>query len=471
MKQIDTDLCVIGAGSGGLSVAAGAVQMGVRTVLIEGAEMGGDCLNFGCVPSKTLIAAADHAHARTQGAAYGVTSDAARIDYARAKDRVAEVIAAIAPMDSQDRFEGLGCTVIRDWARFESPDTVVAAGRAVRARRFVIATGSSPAIPPIEGIDTVPVLTNETVFALRERPERLLIIGGGPIGIEMAQAHARLGCEVTVIEARRALAHEDHEAARTVLDRVRAEGVRIVETAKVSRVGGSAGDIRVETSAGTYDGTHLLVAAGRKVNIDRLDLRAGRVAHDRGVKVDDQLRSVSNHRVYAVGDAVGGQQFTHLAGYHAGVVVRAVALGLPATARTDHVPRVTYTRPELAHVGLTEAEARSKYGGRLEVLRTDYDDNDRALASGETTGHLKVMVAGGRPVGATIVHDRAGELIGLWSMALANKLKLKAISDTILPYPTLNEASKRAAGTYFASRLFDNQWVTRAVRTVQRLGR
>jgi pyruvate/2-oxoglutarate dehydrogenase complex dihydrolipoamide dehydrogenase (E3) component len=473
MERIEADVCILGAGSGGLSVAAGAAQMGARVVLIEGHKMGGDCLNYGCVPSKALLAAGKHAHAMGAGAAFGVRPVAPEVSYAVAKDHVRAVIDTIAPMDSQERFEGFGVRVIRDWGRFVSPTEVQAGEVTVRARRFVIATGSGPLVPPIPGLDGVPYHTNETIFDLRERPGHLLVIGGGPIGMEMAQAHRRLGSDVTVIEGAKALGRDDPETAAVVLDRLRAEGIVIAEDALAEEITGTEGAIRVRVKDGrVFEGTHLLVAVGRKVNLDRLDLAAGGVDHDRrGVKVDTGLRSVSNRRVYAVGDAAGGLQFTHVAGYHAGVVVRSMLFGLPAKAGTAHIPWATYTDPELAQVGLTEAEARQRHGNRLTVVRWPFHDNDRAVAEGKTAGLVKVMVVKGRPVGASIAGAQAGELIGLWAMAIANRLKMSAIAGTVLPYPTLMEVNKRAAGAYFSPRLFDSPWVKRAVRLVQRFGR
>ncbi len=467
METIETDLCVIGAGSGGLSVAAGAVQMGARVVLIEGGEMGGDCLNSGCVPSKALLAAARHAQAMRDGGPFGIAPVEPEIDFAAVKDHVRGVIAQIAPIDSQERFEGLGVLVIRDWARFTSADEVRAGPHRIRARRFVIATGSVPLVPPIAGIADVPVLTNETIFDLRERPEHLLIVGGGPIGIEMAQAHRRLGSRVTVIEGDRVLGKDDPELAAIVVDRLREEGVEIVEGAKVSRIAGGDG-ITVETGAGSFTGSHLLMAVGRKIDLSRLDLAAGGVAEDRGVTVDDHLRSTTNRRVYAVGDAAGGMQFTHVAGYHAGIVVRQVLFGLPSRARTAHIPWVTYTDPELAHVGLTEAEARERHGDAIEIVRSPFHENDRAIAERATVGLAKVVVHRGRPVGASIVGQGAGDLIGLWALALSSGLKMSAIAGMVAPYPTRGEISKRVAGAYFSPRLFDNVWVKRAVRAVQR---
>lgn len=471
MPTIDTDICIIGGGSGGLSVAAGAAQMGARVVLIESAEMGGDCLNHGCVPSKALIASADHAHSRTTGADFGVKQSAPKVDFAKAKDHVRRVIDTIAPVDSQERFEGLGVTVLRDVAAFTGHDTVQAGDTTIKARRFVIATGSSPLVPPIPGIGDVTVHTNETIFSLRDRPEHLLIVGGGPIGMEMAQAHRRLGCEVTVIEGMALMGKDDPELAKVVIDRLRAEGVTLMEGAKADRISAAGQGITVHTDKGEVTGSHLLMAVGRRTNLDRLELhKAGIATTDRGaLDLDDGLRSKTNRRVYAVGDAAGRLQFTHVAGYHAGVIIRPMLFGLPARAKQAHIPWATYTDPELSQVGLTEAQARETHGDNLTVVRAEYDHNDRAIATGQTTGLVKVMVVGGRPVGASIVGAQAGELIGLWAMAIANGMKMSAIANTVLPYPTLGEVNKRAASAYFTPRLFDSPWVKRIVRAVQKV--
>jgi pyruvate/2-oxoglutarate dehydrogenase complex dihydrolipoamide dehydrogenase (E3) component len=470
MEQITTDICVIGAGSGGLSVAAGAVQMGARVVLIEGHKMGGDCLNYGCVPSKALLAAGKAAAAHRSGAALGVTPDEPGLSYAAAKDHVARVVAAIEPHDSQERFEGLGVRVIRDFARFTGPREVEAGGFRIRARRFVIATGSRPLVPPIPGLDGVPFLTNETIFDLREAPRHLLIIGGGPIGLEMAQAHRRLGCQVTVIEGAKALGRDDPEAAALVLARLRAEGIEIVEGAMVERIGGRTGAVEVQVAGGiVFIGTHLLVAAGRVPNTERLNLDAAGITHGKaGVTTDTRLRT-TNRRVYAIGDVAGRGQFTHVAGYQAGVVIRPLLFGLPARVRDDHIPHVTYTDPELAQIGLTEAAARTAHGDKVTVLSLGFDASDRAQAEGRTEGLIKVMVVGGRPIGATIAGPGAGEMIGLWSLAIANRLKMGAIAGMVLPYPTMGELSKRVAGAYFSPKLFDNPLIKRVVGLVQRL--
>ncbi|WP_111734649.1 dihydrolipoyl dehydrogenase family protein [Roseovarius amoyensis] len=469
MERLKTDLLVIGAGSGGLSVAAGAVQMGARVVLLEGGRMGGDCLNYGCVPSKALLAAAHAAHAHTHAARFGLTATAPKVDFAAVKDHVAGVVAQIAPHDSEERFAGLGVRVIREYGRFVSNTEVEAGQYRITARRIVIATGSSPLIPPIPGLDTVPFLTNETLFDLRERPEHLLIIGGGPIGIEMAQAHRRLGCRVTVIEGARALGQDDPEMAAVVLKRLRNEGVEIVEEAPAAQVSGTPGAIKIDTKDGrSFAGTHLLVAVGRRANTDKLNLDAAEIETTKtGIRVDAGMRT-TNRRVYAIGDVAGGAQFTHLAGYQAGVILRPMLFGLPAKTSGDHIPRVTYTDPELAQVGLTEQQARARYGDRLEVVRVDLSAIDRAVATHETDGFIKVMVVRGRPVGASIVGAGAGEQIALWALAIAAGLKMRHVAGMVAPYPTVGEIGKRAAGAYFSPRLFDNPRVRKIVGLVQR---
>ncbi len=462
MARIKADICVIGAGSAGLSLVAGAQQMGARCVLIEGGVMGGDCLNTGCVPSKSLLAAAKLAQSRRDGAGLGVAAVEPMVDFAAVQAHVQRVIAQIAPVDSQARFEGLGVRVIRGWATFLSPTDVQAGGDVITARRFVIATGSHPVVPDLPGLTTY--LTNETIFTLQDRPRHLVILGGGPIGVEMGQAHRRLGSEVTLIARSRILSRDDPAAAALVLARLRAEGVTVLEQSSAVAVSGAVVTL---ADGRQVDGSHLLLALGRKPALDRLDLAKAEVeVTAKGVKVDRSLRT-TNRRVFAIGDVAGGRQFTHVAGYQAGVVLRQVVLGLPARERTDHIPAVTYTDPELAQIGPTEAEARKLYGSALTVTRADHAHNDRAITEGHQTGFLKLMVVGGRPVGVTIVGAQAGELIGLWALVISQRLKLRAVAGMVAPYPTLGELSKRAAGSYFSPKLFDNPLIKRIVRIVQ----
>ena len=469
MSKLKADLLVIGAGSGGLSVAAGAVQMGASVILLEGHKMGGDCLNYGCVPSKALIASGKAAHAQAHASAYGVADLKPKVDYAATKDHVADVIATIEPHDSVERFEGLGVQVISEYGSFISPTEVQAGEHTITARRIVVATGSSPFVPPIPGLDAVPYETNETIFQLREQPKHLLIIGGGPIGMEMAQAHIRLGSKVTVIEGMKAFGQDDPEMAAIVLENLRAEGIEIAEEAMASEIRGKSGAIEVEVKDGrVFKGTHLLMAVGRKSNTDKLNLEAAGIeTTKRGINVDAGMRT-TNRKVYAIGDVAGGLQFTHVAGYHAGLIIRSALFGLPAKQRTDHIPWATYTDPELAQVGLTEAQARKEHGSALEVVRFDYAQNDRAIAERKTTGLIKVMVVKGRPVGASIAGTQAGELINLWALAIANKLKMKHVANMVAPYPTIGEINKRVAGAYFSPRLFDNPTVKKVVGLVQR---
>lgn len=469
MEHIKTDLLIIGAGSGGLSVAAGAAQMGADVVLLEGHRMGGDCLNFGCVPSKALLASAKMAHHYSSAEKFGLKQAPPKVDYAAVMEHVAAVISQIEPVDSQERFEGLGVRVIREYGQFVSKTEVQAGPYRITARRIVIATGSSPMVPPLPGLADVPFLTNESLFEQREQPDHLLIIGAGPIGLEMAQAHRRLGSKVTVIEGAKALGRDDPELAAIVMDRLRAEGVEIVENALVAQVSGGAGAIIIATQDGrSFAGSHLMLAMGRKANTDRLNLAAAGIETTRtGIQTDAGMRT-SNRKVYAIGDVAGGLQFTHVAGYHASVIIRSALFGLPSKTSQIHLPWATYTDPELAHVGLSEADARAQHGDKLAVARFDYLHNDRAIAEHKTTGFIKVMLVGGRPVGASIVGHQAGELIGLWSLAIAKRMKMSDLSSMVAPYPSFSEINKRAIGAYFSPALFDSQSVKRVVRAVQR---
>ncbi len=472
-ERIETDICVIGAGSGGLSVAAGAAQMGAAVVLIEKGKMGGDCLNYGCVPSKSLIAAARAAETIRSAGRYGVAGGRPEIDFAAVHEHVQGVIAGIAPHDSVERFESLGVRVIQAAARFTGPGEVEAGGATVRARRFVIATGSSPAIPDVPGLGDVPYLTNETIFDLRQAPEHLIVIGGGPIGAELAQAHRRLGARVTQIARGRLLPKDDGELVEVVRRRVAEDGVALFEGTATKRIEAHGAGVRaVAECAGqsvSIEGSHLLVATGRKANVEDLGLEAAGVAYSgRGITVDSRLRT-SNKRIFAIGDVTGRQQFTHIAGYHAGIVIRNALFMLPAKIDDSAVPWVTYTEPELAHVGMTEAAARERLGGAVSALRWPFAENDRARTERETEGLIKVVLGrGGRVIGASIVGAGAGDLLALWCLAVSQKLKIGAVAGLILPYPTRSEVGKRAAGEHYTPKLFSGRTRT-LVRLLQRL--
>jgi pyruvate/2-oxoglutarate dehydrogenase complex dihydrolipoamide dehydrogenase (E3) component len=468
-----TDICVIGAGSGGLSVAAAAAMMQVPVVLIEKSDMGGDCLNVGCVPSKALIAAGKAAAEFRRAEAFGISAGDSKVSAAKVMAHVKSVIGAIAPLDSEHRFRALGCDVIRAPARFVDRRTVEAGGRMIRARRFVIATGSRPAVPPIPGLDQVPYLTNETVFDLAKLPRKLVVIGGGPIGCEMAQAFARLGTDVTVVEAARLLAREDAEAARVLRAALLADGVTVREGVKVDSVGGAGERLRVmisgEGGARALDCTHVLVATGRKPTVDGLGLEEARVTvTPLGITVDGKLRT-SNRKIYAIGDCTGAPQFTHRANYHAGLVIRNGLLRLPVTATDALLPRVTFTDPEVASVGMAEDQALAS-GRDVRIVRWPFAENDRAQAERRTEGFVKAFVdRKGRILGVTIIGHNAGELLTPWTLAMANGLKISAMTGITFPYPTYSEASKRAATAWLLPKL-RSPALQRLLRFVRRFG-
>ena len=464
----DYDLIVVGAGSAGLSLTAGAAQLGARVALIERGRMGGDCLNAGCVPSKALLAAGHAARAGAEAAELGVRYAPPVVDWPAVRAHIQRVIAAIAPNDSEERFQGLGAEVIRGEARFVDPATIAVEGRRLTARRIVLATGSRAAIPPIPGLDAGRFETNETIFDLPELPAHLLILGAGPIGLEMADAFAGLGARVTVLEADRVLGREDPELAAALTAALRARGIAIHEGAAVARVHPGP---EVELSDGRrIAGSHLLVATGRRPNIEALDLDKGGVAATRaGVAVDRGLRSVSNKRVFAAGDVadvagLGVRALTHVGSYHAGLLVRRSLFRLPARVDYAALPRAIYTDPELAWVGATRAEA----GQGAAVLRWSLAENDRAQAERATDGLVKLVVAKGRVVGAGMVGPHAGEIFGQWTLAIGRRLPMSALAGAIAPYPTLAEAGKRAAGAYFAPKLFSER-TRRLVRWLSRL--
>lgn len=473
MKKISTDICVIGGGSGGLSVAAGAVQMGARVVLLEAGEMGGDCLNYGCVPSKALLAAGKHAHMFGHSEEFGIAPAVPQVDFRKVNAHVKDVIATIAPIDSQERFEGLGVTVIREFGRFKDARTVIAGDTEITAKRIVIATGSSPFEPPIPGLEDVPFFTNENIFDNDVLPEHLIVIGGGPIGMEMSQAHRRLGSKVTTLEGGKALGKDDPELTAIVKKRLIEEGIDLREDAMVRRIEKTDTGVRVvfEKDGGeqSVEGSHLLLAVGRKPNVDKLDLeKAGIEYTNRGIKTDDRLRT-TNKKVFAIGDVAGGLQFTHVAGYHAGIVIRNALFKMPAKADHSAVPWVTYTDPEMAHVGLNEQQAREAHGDAVRVLHWGFDENDRAQAERRTEGIIKVMVdRKGVVLGASIAGAGAGDLLAPWILAVGQKQKIGTMAQFIAPYPTMTEVSKRAAGSYYTGTLYSPR-VRFVVKTLMRL--
>jgi len=456
MSLLTPDVCIVGGGSAGLVVAAGAAQLGLDVVLIERALMGGDCLNYGCVPSKALIAAAKAAQAQRNGAIFGIAPVEPAVDFGKVMDHVAGVIAAIAPNDSVERFEKLGVRVLQEEARFTGRTELQAGSHRIRSKRIVLATGSRPSLPPLPGLADAPHFTNETLFANRVLPSHLVVLGGGPIGLEMAQAFRRLGARVTVLEASTCLAKDDPELAAIVVARLRREGVQLHEKMKVARIERTAGGIAAVLEDGRrIEGSHLLIATGRVPTVDGLDLDKAGVAHDRrGITVGDSLRT-SNRNVWAIGDCNGRYAFTHMAGHEASLFIRGALFRAPARLDPSIVPWTTYTDPELAQVGLNERDARARHGDGIRVLRWTFAENDRAQAERETEGLVKVVTdRRGRVLGAGIAGPQAGELIQSWCLALSGRLKISTLASFVPPYPTLGETAKRAAGSYYTETLF-----------------
>lgn len=461
------DLAIIGAGSGGLSVAAAAAQFGQKVILFEKGKMGGDCLNYGCVPSKALIAAAKQAHVFRTSGPYGIAAAEPKVDFKKVRDHIRKVIAAIEPHDSAARFEKLGVKVVPGAAKFRDAKTLESGGSIFSAKRIVIATGSRPAVPAIPGLETVAYFTNETIFENSVLPKHLIIIGGGAIGMELAQAHRRLGSAVTVIEAFTPLAKDDPELAAVVLESLRRDGVKIFAETAIKKISKAKSGIAIETARhGKITGSHLLVATGRAANVEGLNLEAAGVVYTaKGVTVDKGLRTSQKH-IYAIGDVAGGLQFTHVANYHAGLVIRNALFRLPVSNRSDIIPHVTFSEPELAQVGFTEAQALKDYGPSIKVVRWPFLDNDRAQAEGKTTGLIKAVIGKrGRILGVGIVGANAGEVIQPWVLAMNEGLKIRAIAGMVAPYPTLGEINRRVAVNYFSG-LASNPWLRRVIRLV-----
>lgn len=452
MPKTEFDLCVIGGGSGGLVAAAGAATLGANVALVEKHRLGGDCLWTGCVPSKALLQSAKVAHLARTAHRYGLPGHSPRVDIGQVMDRVNSVIAAVEVHDNPQRFRDMGIEVIFGAGRFTDPHLFEVDGRRLTAKNFVIATGSRPAVPPIAGLADVPFLTNETVFTLREPVPRLLVLGGGPIGVEMAQAFARLGSEVTLIErGPQLLPVEDRDAAAVVERRLRAEGVNVLLDSETLEVSGQTGDLQLifkqhARATLTVHGSHLLLATGRRANSESLGLDAAGVRLDeRGyIRTDPRLRTTAKH-IYACGDVTGPYLFTHMAEHQAGVVLRHALFHLPAKVEKRVIPWCTYSDPEVARVGLSENQARQQ-GITHQVYTFPFHDIDRAQTDGETDGFAKIITGPqGKLLGATLVGPHAGELIHEHVLALALGRKAKDLSGVIHIYPTLAQINRRVA--------------------------
>jgi len=467
MATYDFDLGILGGGAAGLTAAAGSAQFGAKTILIEKAKkLGGDCLHFGCVPSKTLIRTAGVWSLARRAKEFGLPEiELPPVSLAAVMDRVRSVIDTIQEHDSPERFCKLGAEVRFGSPRFVDDHTVDLDGSRLTARAWIVATGSSPSLPPVEGLADVPYWTNETVFSQTELPGHLLILGGGPIGVEMAQAFRRLGSKVTVVEyADQLLGPEDPDIASILGNRLEAEGVKVLTNTKalkavamnssvLLRVGPAKGD----GEPWTIQGDVLLVAAGRKPNLEGLELAAAGVEFSpRGVPADARMRTNVSH-IYACGDVNGVFPFTHVAGYEAGIALSNAVLRFPRKADYTKVPWCTYTDPEVASIGLNEKRAKGA-GVEYRILGAPFDGVDRALAEGETGGKIKVLITpSGALLGCQIAGHHAGELIHEWVAAINGGVKLSALAGAIHAYPTLAEVSKKAAGSYYSEKLFSDR--------------
>jgi pyruvate/2-oxoglutarate dehydrogenase complex dihydrolipoamide dehydrogenase (E3) component len=422
-----------------------------------------------------MLAAGHAADGVRNAGRFGVRAAQPDIDSAAVYGHIDGVIAAIEPNDSVERFEGMGVKVIKGKACFTGPRTVDVDGTRITARRFVVATGSGAFVPPIPGLKEVDFHTNETIFSVTTLPDHLIVIGGGPIGIELAQAHRHLGCRVTVLEMFTIMPKDDPELVDVVRRQLDKDGIAIIEGAAILGVEKTAAGVAVALrdddggSPRTLDGSHLLVAAGRRPTVRGLGLEEAGVRYsDRGIDVDARLRT-SNKKIFAIGDVTGSLQFTHVAGYHAGVVIKNALFRWPAKADTGSIPWVTYTTPELAQVGLTEAQAKEAHGD-IRVLRWPYFENDRAQAEKQTEGMIKAVVtAKGKILGCGIAGAHAGELIQSWVLAISQNLKIGAMAQMIAPYPTFGEVSKRAAGSFYTASLFSER-TRKIVRFLARFG-
>ncbi|QZH76025.1 MAG: FAD-dependent oxidoreductase [Erythrobacter sp.] len=464
------DVIVIGGGAAGLTAAGGCGLFGLKTALIEGHKMGGECLNNGCVPSKALIASARRAAEAREEKRAGVQLATPVVDWAGVHAHVHGAIAAIAPHDSEETFEGMGCEVIRDWARLTGPHSVEVGGRTLTAPRIVIATGSGPMVPPVPGLSEVPYLTNENLFDLTEQPEHLVIIGGGVIGMEMAQSFRRLGSAVTVIEPGEIMARDDRDSVALVVATMEAEGVRFVR-GKAEKVERAGEGVVVSTDSGEQvTGSHLLVAVGRKARVAGYGLEElGIALGQNGIQVDARRRTSLKH-IYAIGDCREGPRLTQVSGYEGSNVVMEVALGLPAKADFRALPWCTYTEPEVAQIGLTESEAREKHGDGLTVITEHFDHNDRAIAEGRPEGHLKVMLKGRKVVGASICGVNAGELLLPFTQLITGKDGTFNMGGAVIAYPTRAEIVKAAAFKAWEPLVF-GKWAKRWVALLAKLRR
>ena len=469
MRKTDYDLCIIGGGAAGLVTAAGAASLGAKVILIEKHRLGGDCLYTGCVPSKTLIHSAHVANTVKTAHRFGISAQLNPVNQNDVVKRIAEVIKTIEPNDSPERFRAMGVEVVFAEAQFIAEDRLLVDGREITARKFVLATGSRPFIPPILGLDSITYLTNETIFDVTETIEHLIIIGSGAIGCEMAQSFVRLGSKVTLLSNAALLPVEDSDMSDVVKQQFIADGIDLHLNILVKNVAKTDQGVRVEITGDYHDelnlveGSHILIATGRQSNIDNLGLVQAGVEVDNGRLVVDARLRTSNKRIYACGDVAGPYLFTHMAEHQAGIVLRNTLFHLPAKAQTSSIPWCTFTAPELARVGLSEREAEES-GIKYQVYTFPFDENDRAISEGETSGMAKIITTPkGKLLGACIVGPHSGELIAEYVLALSQGLNVSALSNTIHIYPTLAHINRRVADQRMKEALTPNRkkWIKR----------
>jgi len=468
MAQYDYDIGIIGGGAGGLTVAAGAAQLGAKTLLIEKEkELGGDCLHFGCVPSKTLIRSAHVYHLMKNAEKFGLPrASPSPVDFRKISARIKSVISDIQQHDSEERFCSLGAKVEFGHPNFTDAHTIRLNGKTHTAKHWVIATGSSAIIPPIKGLDKTPYITNREIFYLDHLPQSMIVLGAGPVGIEMAQAFNRLGTVVTVVgRAPQILPKDDPDLSGEVMEILSAEGVKFYTSHSIEATSDLGREREVIISCKTANDTKtlslkaetLLVALGRVANVEGLGLETIGIEHDRrGITVDQRMRT--NHKnIYAVGDVSGGFQFTHAAGYEGGIVISNAIFRLPRRADYTYFPWCTYTDPPLGNIGMNETMAK-KAGIGYTVWTENFKSNDRSLAEGEKSGKVKMVLnEKENPIGVQILGPHAGDLLAEWVAVLNGKVKLATLAAAVHPYPTLGEINKRVAGNFFSPKIFSKK--------------
>jgi pyruvate/2-oxoglutarate dehydrogenase complex dihydrolipoamide dehydrogenase (E3) component len=465
MPNYDFDMGVVGAGAAGLTVTAGAAQLGAKTLLIEKESLlGGDCLHYGCVPSKTLIRTAQVYHEMKKAEEFGLPPvNLQPVDFRQVAKRIRSVIQTIQKHDSEERFCGLGAQVEYGQTTFVDEHSIRLNGKTYSAKNWVIATGSSPSIPPIEGLDKTPFMTNKEIFSLDHLPKSMIILGAGPLATEMAQAFCRLGTQVSVIQrSNQILSKEDKDMAAEVMESLKSEGVTIHLNTTVVRTKdlGTEREIVVkdrEDTRETLRAEMILVAMGREANLAGLGLEdVGVEFNGKGLWVDNRLRTTQKH-IYAAGDATGSYLFTHAAGYEGGIVISNAVFHLPRKVNYTYLPWCTYTDPELASIGMNEKAAKAA-GIEYSVWTESFKDNDRSLAEGEKVGKIKMILdAKEKPLGVQILGPQAGELLSEWVAVLNGKVKLSTLAAAVHPYPTLGEINKRVAGTFFSPKIFSDK--------------